>query len=263
MNKILKLLFPIILLPTITACQDKAHSVIAINAINSDSAFIEVSVDQLGSLIDSKQQFILEMYTTTCSHCKDLEVLLRSYVQKTGKAIYRLQADGVEREELYAKVLDKYPEIFPERYVPTIKYIKDGVLTYNVNSNKFGTYNGLSKILNNHFLSSNIFIANSLEEYESFAGNNGNHLIFSYDMDTKSSLEFANQYLVSSDFVKTKKTAILVNKSTFADKFADFCTKYTDGNEKFFSAIKDGEIVKTIDYTSADGNQINELISIP
>ena len=261
MKKILKLLFPIILLPTITACQDKTHSIIAISPVNTEYGFIEASVDQVANLIESKQHFILETYTTTCSSCQELEPILKEYVTKNNKAIYRLKANSVDIEVLNEKLLDKYPNIFTERTVPSIKFIKNGTLTYNVNSNKFGTYSGLSKILNKHFLKSSIYIADNIEDYESFASSNLNHLIYSYDLNEKGSLDFANQYLINQDFTKAKKTLILINKVSFADKFANFCTKYTEGNEKFFAAIKDKKVIKTIDYSSADGNQIDEVIS--
>ena len=137
MKKILRLLLPILLVPSISACQDKEHSIIAIKTFDDSFNFVELNIDQLYNLIDSKQEFILELYTSYCSHCKDLEPKLVQFSQKENNVIYRLSLDFIVSQEDYDnRLVNKYPTIFVDEGTPQILFINNSELTYAVNSSK-------------------------------------------------------------------------------------------------------------------------------
>ena len=260
MKKILKIFFFPILIPTITACQDKAHSIVSLKAVNSDYIEIQCTVDQITNLIESKQQFVLECYSPTCSHCEDLKPKLEKYAKDTGNIIYKLDLSVLENEEAFnEKLHNKYSDIFPNSYVPAIRYIKDGALTYEVNSNKFSSYTALSKIMNKHFITSKCYIVNSKADFNTYLSNHSRFFALAYDLDNPKSLEIAAKYLLTTE---NKKDTVLVNKSGFTGDFAEFLPFYGNTVETFLWVVdKENAQLKIIDYSLADDNQISEFIS--
>ena len=63
MKKFLLLLLPIALMPSITACQDKAHSIVAINTADKTYKYVDITSLQFERLMDQKQSFFIEFFT--------------------------------------------------------------------------------------------------------------------------------------------------------------------------------------------------------
>lgn len=263
MKKFLSLLMPIMLIPTLSACQDTAHSVIQIKTSDNSFTYVELGFDQLCYLIDSKQDFILETYSPNCSHCMDLVPLLDKYSQNNDVLFYRinmfaLYQDGEKNKELN----ELYPDIFQEDYVPTIKYITDAKLTYQVSSNKFGSYSALERIMNKHKINSNIEMVNTLEAATNYKNKNKNYLVFAYDLNTSTSLDLASHYLITREIADAKKNVLLINTASFAGNLEEIKALFGADSNSFSSLIKDGEIKRSINYLSSDGsNQLLELVS--
>ena len=256
MKKLSLLLLPIMMVPTLTSCKDVEHSVIS---IHRDSGFVSLNTAQLENLIDSKQSFVFEMYTDWCSHCIDLEPLLVKYVENENQTIYRLNVTDWE-SETFTYYQEKYPSIFKGSYVPAVRFVKDGELTYEVDNNKFAKYNSFERIMNKHFINSNIQMISSYMGFEDYINNHNNYLAMVYDLDDVLSLELSTKYLITSDVANAKKDVILLNKTEIGNDFARF-TRYfgTDANS-FAVLVKSKEITKTIDY-HIDGSELNNMVS--
>ena len=268
MKNLKVLTFLLALVPTITACQDTKHSIVAINTIGGAEGLVAVSSDQVLALLDSKQSFTLETWSPNCVHCTDLRPKLEKYAANNKKVIYTFNIletiQALDEEEYNATFHATHPDLFPEykdTYIPRIQFIKEGKLTYEVTSSKFASYNPLKKILNNHFLSSKIFMVDSKESLEAFEVDNKNYVAFSYDLDDQKSLNLAASYIINQNIAKTKKPVVLINYTTYTGVFNEVCAEYNADFITFASLVKNGEVNKTIDYSSADGNELNNLLS--
>ena len=261
MKKLFVAFLPIILVPMVGACQDKEHSVIAIKTFDDEYSFVELSVDNVKTLINSGQHFILECYTEYCSHCKDLEPLLRKYSKENNNVIYRLNLGNFDSETSFKEALtDPYPNIFMNAYVPQILYIKNKELTYEVSDTKFSSYTALNKIMNKHVLSSNITMIGSMSALKTYENNNSNYVAFVYDLGMAKSLELASSNLITSEMASGKKNIVLLNYASFAENSAELMAYY-ESDFEHFACYKNGNKIKTIDYTNDDGSQLRELIS--
>ncbi len=261
MKKTLLPLLLVIMSPLISGCQDKEHSVISIKTYDDSFNFVEVTPESVTTLINSGQHFALECYTTYCSHCNDLEPLLRKYSKENDNVIYRIDLGVFESSEQYKEVLtNPFPDIFKHSYVPQILYIKDNKLTYEVSDNKFSSYTALNKIMNKHMLSSNITMVNSLDALKEYENKNKNYVAYLYDLENKRSLDLAAEQIITSKNASAKKNLVLLNKAGFAENFAEL-QDYFNTDNIFFASYKNESKIKTIDYSDDDGSKINELIS--
>ena len=267
MKNLKVLTFLLALVPTVTACQDIEHSVVAINNMGSSYTLVDVSTEQVLALLESKQSFVLETYSNGCIHCQSLRPKLEKYSKGQKKTIYTLNAevfDGMEEEEYNNSFHNPHSDIFPTLnsfYVPKIQFIKEGKLTYQVSSSKFSSYNPLKNIMNNHFISSKIVLVETEDDLKAFEEKYKSYVAFSYDLENVKSLTLANTYIINNEIAKAKKPVVLINYTTYTGVFNDVCAKYNSEVTSFASLIKNGEVNKTIDYSSADGNELNNLLS--
>ena len=262
MQKKLLPLVIIAMIPIITACQDKEHSIVAIKTIDDDFAFVELNVDTLTNLLESNQEFILETYSPTCNHCEALEPILKKYSNNKDMIIYRFNALQFEDEDKFDELFrSKYPSIFTEYVVPTINFIKDKELTYHVSSNKFSSYTALSKILDKHFIQSEITMINSMSALETYASSHDKFIAFSYNLQDFSSLKLSNHYLITEENANAKKPIVLLNKESFAQNFAQIKDYFSSDYDNFASYIEKDKEIKTIDYSLDDGQSLSELLS--
>ena len=263
MKKIFKIFFLSILVPSISACQDTAHSIVALKTGGENYLEINCSVDQVINLIESKQQFVLECFSPTCSHCENLKPLLEKYVKNSDSIIYKLDLSTLENEEAFnEKLHDKYTDVFPNSYVPAIRFIKDGHLTYEVNSNKFSSYTALSNIMKKHFISSNFYIVDNPTDFNIYLGEHKEFVTIAYDLDNPRSLDVTAKYLLTNENAKSKKNILLVNKQGFEGSIASVLPFYSEKPETFLAYIdvSNGKM-KIIDYMSADDSSIPDFIS--
>ena len=248
------------LAPTLSACQDTAHSIVAINNIGT-SGLIEISKGALLKMLENKQQFVFEQYSPTCGHCDDLKPLLQKYTKNNKKCIYTCNMYGLTDEEFNEYFKNPYPDIFTDYYVPRIQFIKDGVLTYEVNSAKFSSYTGLKNMLDKHFFSSKITMVESQEDFMSYTQNNKDYVVYMYDQEDDKSLTLAANYLITNEIAKQKKNILLINFINYQGQLDNLYNIFNVDYYAFASLVKNGQIEKTIDWSSDDGTELSKLVS--
>ena len=243
MRKLLPLLPLIALTGSISGCSSLKQSVVSINCAESKFTFVELNIDQLVNLIESKQQFMLETYSPYCIHCNKLNPILEEYSQKTKKVLYRVDLTQIETEEEFNERLgNKYPDIFPDSLVPNVSFISDGKLTYNINANKYESYAAFSTIANKLWIKSNITLINDMTGFEAYKSANNNYVAFAYNLNDSQSLKIANDYLITKDNAKSKKPILLINQASFAVDFTEICTYFNSSATSFMARVNNNEI---------------------
>ena len=260
MKKLLTLLVPIILAPAITGCQDKAHSITSIKTLDDAVLKQEINRDQIINLIESKQDFLLEIYSPTCTYCRELTPKLERYTKDTKRLIYTLDLSKVSEDDFNNNLHVKYPDIFDERLVPKVKFIQKGLLTFNFDGSSFDSYSNGKKIFNRHFNNSEIYLANSIDAIKNFEKNKTSYVFATYDMNDLEDAKYTSNYVINESVGNTKKPVILVNKVEFAEKFTEIQSYFNTSLESFIGSKTNGEI-KTIDMKTDDGSGFNDLLA--
>ncbi len=260
MKKYYTLPLLLLLVPSISACQDTEHSIVAINNVGKNG-LVEIGKYDLLRLIESKQQFVFEQYSPTCSHCTTLRPLLEKYAKNNKKTIYTCNMYGLTEEEFNIDFKGPYPDIFTDYYFPRIQFINDGKLTYEVSNAKFDSYYGLSNILEKHFFSSKIYMVQSEEEFTSYVEKNKNYIAYMYDQNDNRSVSLAAQYIITNEVAKAKKPIVLINFINYEGNLNALYTKFNVEYYAFASLVKDGEVTKTIDWSVADGSELSDLVA--
>ena len=251
MKKSLALFLPILLLPTITACQDVEHSVICINVAQGDNEPIELSIDEFKTLVDSKQPFAVEFYSPYCGHCEDLGVLINKYVEETRNLIYKVDLSVFDLEE-FKEFQSLYPDIIVDEYVPSIRFVKNGTLTFEVNRKKFESYTALRSVLNAHFTSSRVSITSSMTSFNNYQSYRPSHIAFAYTTTNPTSVKFASDYLLTDEMAKKDYDVLLINTGDLAENCANIKDFYNASYDTFIAYKKSDGSIKTADYTASD-----------
>ena len=98
----------------------------------------------------------------------------------------------------------------------------------------------------------------ALKEYEK---SNSKYVSFMYDTTDNRSLEMSTSHIVNSDIASSKKPIVLINKASFDENLADLLS-YFNTSIITFASYKNGDEIKTIDYSNEDGgSQLDNLIS--
>lgn len=257
-----KLIFPFIifaLCPSISGCSSNANKIVTINTY-SDSRYININYHDVCNLIDSKQQFLLESYSPYCSTCIALQAQLDKYVDETENLIYRLNYFDYGAPENETPLKDKYPEIFGDDLTPKLMFIKNGALTYNIPYDSFKSYTRLSNLIRKRLISSKIYLASTLRDYEyNFKLNGSNYLVYFYDIASYSSVDTLNRFIFESNENYYKKNIILFNIKTMGGELQDFMADYDIKSTT--SAILFGEQIKTTNYALDGGLELKEMLS--
>ena len=261
MKKYLTFPLLLVLVPSISACQDTAHSIIAINNMGSDFGVVELTKAGLLNLLESKQQFVFEQYSPTCSHCDDLKPLLEKYAKNQKKIVYRCNMYGLTNEEFEEEYKKPYSDIFTDYYVPRIQFINEGKLTYEVNAAKFESYYGLKSIIDKHFLSSKIYMVQTAEDFAAFKESHKDYVFYMYDQEDSLSASLAATYIINNEIAKAKKPVVLLNYITYTGNIDAIYNKFDVEYYAFASLVKDEQIIKTIDYSTADGSELSSLLA--
>ncbi len=261
MKKYYTLPLLLLLVPSISACQDTEHSIVAINNMGSDFGVVEITKHSLLNLLKNKQQFVFEQYSPTCSHCEDLKPFLEKYAKSQKKVVYRCNMYGLTNEEFEENYQKPYPDIFTDYYVPRIQFINEGKLTYEVNSAKFSSYYGLKNIMDKHFLSSKIYMVQTEEDFMAFKNAHKNYVFYMYDQEDALSTSLAAACIINNEIAKAKKPVVLLNYINFTGNINTIYNMFDVEYYAFASLVKDGEIIKTIDYSTADGSELNNLLA--
>ena len=251
MRKLLIVLLPIVMMSTLTACQDKEHSIIPIHIIGNEVKGIEITGPEFKTLIESGQHFVVEMYSPYCTHCEELNPMIDAYMSETKNLIYRFDVTKLSNEEQDSYIA-KYPDVFPDAYVPAIRFVKDKHLTYEVSSSKFDSYKSLRLNLNQHILSSHINMTSSELTFTEYANNRSEYLVYTYDLLNEKSINIAASNIITNDFQNKNIAVLLVNSRDLAENFAKVQSYYGTELSHFVAMIKDQKVTKIADYTADD-----------
>lgn len=247
MKKLFLFLLPVALMPSITACQDTAHSIVAINRCDESITRIELITDQFTKLMESGQQFVVEFYSPYCVHCEELNPILDQYVSKTNKMVYSLDLTKYTRDEL-EELQMTYPSVFPDLLVPAIRFIENKTLTYDVSSNKFSSYTALKSIMDKHFFSSNIYYSETYGGYENYINHHNSYVLFSYNLNSEKSLDIASTNLVTKSVANSKKNVLLLNLIDLEQIQYTYNIDY----DSFIVLVEDSQVKKIANYTDSD-----------
>ena len=262
MKKPKLLILLIALCPLMSGCQDTEHSVISINSYNSENPLVELSIFTLRNLLDEKQDFVLEMYSPTCSACEEFEPIITKYAAKQNHVIYRLNVRNIAEENYRDYLEEPYPDIFSESFIPSVSFISEGKLTYKVSSQKFTSYTGFKSVMNKHFTSSKITMINTLEEFTEYKNNIDSYVCYFYDLGSQYSVRYASQYIINSTVAKKKTPVLLINTNALGRSYVNDIKEYYKTDISCYACIvKNKEIKRTIDYSFDDGSGLEELIS--
>ena len=89
---------------------------------NSQSNLKKVNYNEVNSMIENKESFVLCISRTTCSHCNDFKPKLNEVAKKYDKTIYYIDIDKETEENQ-----EKFNELISfDGSTPTTVFIKDG-----------------------------------------------------------------------------------------------------------------------------------------
>lgn len=255
MKKLLLCLFPIILCPSLSACQDKAHSITPIHILGDETHGIEITPENFALLYESGHQFAVEFYSPYCTHCEELNPKIEKYISETKNLIYRFDLTKFESIEKQKEFIAKYSNVITDEYVPAIRFISQKALTYEVDSSKFDSYKKLRQIMNGHFLSSHINIASSKKSVDEFLKNKSSYLVYGYDLDNESSISLAAKNIITQGFALKDIRVLLLNLKDFdTSDYETIKNHYGALSNNFIARVDNNEIIKVADYTASDFN---------
>lgn len=255
MKKVLLFIFPIILCPSLSACQDRAHSITPIHVLGDETKGIELTPEHFSLMYESGHQFAVEFYSPYCSNCEGLNPKIEQYMSETKNLIYRFDITNFQGDYERDEIIAKYANIITDEYVPAIRFISQKSLTYQVESSKFDSYKKLRQTLNGHFLSSHINIASSNKSVDEFLKNKTTYIAYAYDLNNQSSISIASQNIINQSFVKKDIPVLLLNSKDFSNSdYETIKQKYNAVSNNFIARVENNEIKKVADYTTSDFN---------
>ena len=243
-----------------SACQDKAHSILPIHVTGNENTGIELGVKEFEILVESGQGFAIEFYSPYCGHCEELAPKLEKYMASTRNLIYRMDMSVFETSEEYQAFAEKHRNIIVDDYVPAIRFVSGGELTYDVSSNKFDSYTALNNILNKHVLSSHINIVSSKTSFDEFLKMRDTYLAFSYDLTDAVSINYAAKNIITQQMVNKDIPILLLDSKDIKEDYESIKSFYHSEDDAFISLVKNGNVEKTADYRT-DGFDIYSFIA--
>ena len=271
MKKIL-IILPALLMCTLTACDavDKEHAVIA--PVNYDAqkfkkgieCTFEISPYTLYDMLENKESFVIEFYRPSCGGCMAFQPVLEQYINATNYQWYRLNTElpQDERDFFINVVMVDFASVLGGlTAVPTVYYIKDGNLSYELSSNKFESYTAFSKIANKHFIKTSLYTVSTLSGLYEFFKDKQNAVLYVFDNTSSVSVD-VYKTIYSKSAGKSNPVMILYKNQMHVGAYYAimdaFGRSYTDN---FVCLIENGEIKKTVDYMYDDGASFKEYIT--
>ncbi len=255
----------------LTACDgvDKEHAIKApisydakVNKFGISSTY-EIGPYVLYDMLTNKENFVIEFYSPTCSSCTALEPILDKYILNSNYQWYRFNTSMSEEDEAFftSVVMKEFPDVLGHlEYVPSIYFIKEGKLSYEVDSKKFGSYTAFATIIKKHFIKANYYSISTLDGLKSFLHENPNNVIYAYDSTSTVSTDI---YHTIYDHVKSSSAPLLLlsRNAMNVDNYLQIASylgrNYTDN---FACLFENGELKKTVDYSYDDGKAFKEYI---
>ena len=271
MKKIVVIL-PALLMCTLTACDtvDKQHAVIA--PINYDAQKFKKGIEctfelnpyNLYDMLENKESFVIEFYRTSCSSCVSFQPVLEQYINASNYQWYRLNTDlpQADRDFFIDVVMKDFSSVLGGlEAVPTVYFIKDGELSYELNSNKFSSYTAFSKIANRHFIKSSLYTVSTLSGLYEFIKDKQNAVLYVFDNTSAVSLD-VYKTIYSKAAGKSNPVVILYRNQMVSGAYYTIMDALGRGyTDNFACLIENGEIKKTVDYSFDDGASFKEYIT--
>lgn len=255
MKKNWLILLPLFLCPSLSACQDKTHSITPIHILGDETKGIEITPDNFALLYESGHPFAVEFYSPYCSNCEELNPKIEKYMSETKNLIYRFDITKFTTIDEQKEFITKYSNVITSEYTPSIRFIKNKSLTYEVESSKFDSYTKLRQSLNGHFLSSHINIASSKKSFDEFLNNKSSYIVYAYDLNHEFSINLVSQDIVNQSFMEKDIAVLLLNLKDFdVSEYETIKTKYGATNNIFIARVDENKITKVADYTASDFN---------
>lgn len=113
MKKKFKFLFMGLLIVFITGC-------------GNSNVITEIDYTKLENMIDNKENFILEVIQTGCSHCQEFSPRFKAILKTNNIKAYSLNLYNLTEEEK-----DKFEELTTISGTPTVLFFEDGKETNN------------------------------------------------------------------------------------------------------------------------------------
>ncbi|MGD9909639.1 MAG: thioredoxin family protein [Candidatus Izemoplasmatales bacterium] len=95
--------------------------------IETDSTLMEtipITVSELQTMLDSQEDFVLYIFSPTCSSCQDFEPILTGFIEESHLPVYQITADSEFSQD---------NELIPYEFTPTIVIIQSGELLSSIN----------------------------------------------------------------------------------------------------------------------------------
>lgn len=118
----------IILVIGAIACLIYASSKLHDKQVEEDNHLIEITMDELQTKIDNKENFILLVSQTECSHCLEFKPKLKRVLAKNNVIAYNIETDKLTKEEYI-----KLNNIAYTSGTPTTLFFENGTETNTSN----------------------------------------------------------------------------------------------------------------------------------
>ena len=273
MKKIKFLFLPLLAISSLSGCNqiDKEHSILPF--LNYDSKAIgtnsnedylkytyEITPFRLHELLDHQATFPLYLYGEHCIHCNNFKPILGQYIKNTHRQFYKCT---FKTEEEYNFVVNDYPEVF-KNYTgtPSMLFIKDGELTYQVANTKFQSYEAFATIVKKHFYEGNLYTIDSLDGLKYYLNDYKDTFIYCYDDASNVSIEIFKTIYDKMLNNKSQNLLILNKNEILEENYKDICDYFELHIDDIFAInVTNGELTKTADYTADGGELLKDYLA--
>lgn len=96
-------------------------SLLVVGCTSSSGKFESVTLEEVKTMIENKESFVLEQYGTSCSHCASLKPKLQKFIKEYGLTVKTLDLDKLSEKERA-----EWKTYVDTLATPTIFFFKDG-----------------------------------------------------------------------------------------------------------------------------------------
>lgn len=251
-RKTILLLLPLLLL---TSCGANKAAILRVNDFDyianekKLSETVDISTAQLINMMESGMSFPLLFHSNNCSSCHVVSDFTENYISATDSLIYSYEYSTKVNE--YTSLNAYNPDLFPLKFsTPRFLIFKNGSLSIEINSSKFGSYKLFSNSLKAFLKQSNLYSLTSFESFEAFKTTYSSYAFFTYNSQNVDSLKVYNNYIyVNANKLKTPILAIDVNKLSqdSIDSFKQYFSIMSIFN--VFNIVDNSSLIESVNYS--------------
>lgn len=249
------LLFSILICPlALTSCgtNDSIRQITNYELTANEGLQAEITnltTTELINFLDAKLNFPLYFYSKNCGSCATVSGFVTTYISDHDAVIYGYDY-GSNMSDYH--LLNEYdPELFPNRVVtPRMLIIKNGMLSVEINSSKYGSHHIFAKTVSHFVGKSSLYTLNKFETFNTFKNNFDSYFAFAYSSKNKDSLRLISQFLYEHSASYYDPTLLLdIEKMSQCDidsftsflgvgNFDDYCFYKKEDTNLFVSNYK-------------------------